>query len=154
LSPSLFSSDSSLWETPAHIMEQVQSEFALDLDVCASIGANKLERYFSPGITGLDGLSQSWSGERCWMNPPYGRGQIDKWMQKANEELVVDDPARIVVALVPARTDTKWWHEHIVQPRHEVRFIKGRLNFLMAGKPIGTAPFPSALIVMVPRWWE
>lgn len=76
------------------------------------------------------------------MNPPYGR-EIGAWMKKADEAAM---SGTTVVCLVPARTDTKWWHEHAIH--HEVRFIRGRLKF---GDAKSNAPFPSAVVVMRPK---
>src|SRR5262249_4101706 len=88
-----------------------------------------------------DGLAQDWAGETVFMNPPYGR-QISRWVRKAH-----DSAARgaTVVCLVPARTDTHWWHNYVIDG--EVRFLKGRLKF---GDSKNSAPFPSALVIFRP----
>ena len=88
--------------------------------------------------TDQDGLRQEWAPRRCWMNPPYGR-VIGDWMRKAYEE---SKRGATVACLVPARTDTRWWHDYAM--KGQIRFIRGRLKF-GAGK--ANAPFPSALIV-------
>jgi hypothetical protein len=85
-----------------------------------------------------DGLKQDWLGT-CWMNPPYGR-EIGLWVKKAFDES--KKHGSIIVCLVPARTDTKWWHDYAMKA--DVKFIKGRLKF--GGAKHG-APFPSALLV-------
>ena len=87
----------------------------------------------------MDGLKQEWVGV-CWCNPPYGRG-IGKWMKKAAEA------SAIVVCLVPARTDTKWFHEWVLN-RAEIRFIRGRLHF---NGSKNSAPFPSMLVIYRPE---
>ena len=131
----LFSSAKCEWETPLYLFEQLNKEFNFTLDVCALPENAKVENYYTPQ---LDGLRQDWSGV-CWMNPPYGR-DISKWMSKA-----VDSwrNGSTVVCLVPARTDTRWWHEYVV-PYAEVRFIRGRIKFSGARN---NAPFPSAIII-------
>ena len=79
-------------------------------------------------------------GYRCYCNPPYGR-EISKWVEKAYSE---NKKGVLVVLLLPARTDTKWFHEYIYK-KHEIRFIKGRLKFNDGKK---SAPFPSMVVVM------
>ena len=132
-----FSSKTDLHSTPQDFFDKLNAEFGFNLDVCATQDNAKCERFFTKSD---DGLSQEWSGI-VWMNPPYGR-EIGKWMKKA------DDSSRngaTVVCLVPARTDTKWFHEYAM--KHEIRFIKGRLKF---GGAEFNAPFPNAVIVMRP----
>ena len=87
-----------------------------------------------------DGLSLPWHG-RVFVNPPYGR-ELSHWIAKAKAE-VEQGRARCVVALVPSRTDTRWWHEHIAG-RADVYLLRGRLTF---GEADQVAPFPSALVV-------
>jgi len=123
------------WETPQELFDDLNSEFSFDLDVCASDGMQKVDTYFNPE---KDGLSQEWSGV-CWMNPPYGR-EIKKWMKKAYEE---SQKGATVVCLVPARTDSGWWHDYAM--KGEIRFIRGRIKFVGAKH---NAPFPSAVIIL------
>jgi phage N-6-adenine-methyltransferase len=135
----LFSSNYQAWETPDEFFESAHAEFGFDVDVCAEASNAKLMRYFSPDD---DGLSQPWAPLTCWMNPPYGR-EIKAWMRKAFEESI---RGATVVCLVPARTDTSWWHEYAALA--EVRYLRGRLRF--KGAKAG-APFPSALVILRPR---
>ncbi|MDR2820409.1 MAG: phage N-6-adenine-methyltransferase [Desulfovibrio sp.] len=133
-----FSSRKNDWATPWALFrhwDAVQGPFSLD--VCASAENAKCERYFSPE---QDGLAHAWDGV-CWMNPPYGRA-IGRWIGKAAAE-VRAGRARRVVCLIPARTDTIWWHEYIM-PRGVVHFLRGRVRFEGALYP---APFPSAVVV-------
>ena len=111
-----FSSDTDLWATPQSFFDELDKEFSFTLDACANADNAKCASFYTKED---DGLSQDWKGV-VWMNPPYGR-EISKWMAKANEVNCT------VVCLVPARTDTRWWHDYCIQ--HEVRFIKGRLKF-------------------------
>ena len=114
-----FKSEIDTWETPVELFRRLDAEFRFDLDVCALPATAKCARYFTPEE---DGLAQRWEGV-CWMNPPYGR-QITHWMRKAFEE---SQGGATVVCLVPARTDTEWWHQYAL--RGEIRFLRGRLRF-------------------------
>lgn len=134
-----FSSNSNNWSTPQHVFDALHDEFHFSLDVCASAGNAKCKRFFNQA---QNGLLQDWAG-RCWMNPPYGRG-IGAWMKKAADSA---DNGAVVVCLVPARTDTVWWHEQVMARADEVRLVRGRLKF---GDGTGSAPFPSAVVVYRP----
>jgi phage N-6-adenine-methyltransferase len=127
------SSNSYEWETPQELFDELNNEFNLDVDVCATNENAKRKVFFTKES---DGLKQDWLGLRCWMNPPYGR-QIGDWVQKAAE-----GGASVVVALLPARTDTRWFHDYIYN-KAEIRFLKGRVKF--SGK--GPAPFPSMIVI-------
>lgn len=130
-----FSSKCDTWATPEDFYERVNAVWSFDLDVCALPSSAKCDRYFTPDD---DGLTQEWAPHVCWMNPPYGRA-IGAWMAKAVEEW---RKGATVVCLVPARTDTAWWHDHAMLG--DVTFIRGRLKF---GGAKNSAPFPSALVV-------
>jgi phage N-6-adenine-methyltransferase len=136
LNRGMFTSVTDEWETPREFFEAVDKVYHFDLDVCATHANAKCERYFTKEV---DGLSQIWSGV-CWMNPPYGR-EISLWVRKAYESAL--EAGTVVVCLLPARTDTKWWHNYVIARAERICFIRGRLRF--SGK--GPAPFPSALIV-------
>ena len=123
------------WATPQDLFDELDKEFHFTLDVCASDWNAKCKKYFTEKD---DGLKQDWTGV-CWMNPPYGR-EIGKWIKKASEI-----QGGVVVALLPARTDTKWFHDYIYK-KAEIRFIKGRVKF--GGK--GPAPFPSMIVIFNP----
>lgn len=129
-----YSSKNVVWETPQGFFEKYNAIFNFDIDVCALPENAKCVRYFTPEI---DGLKQDWKGT-CWMNPPYGR-EIYHWMKKAYESHL---NGATVVCLVPARTDTKWWHEFAM--KGQIEFIKGRLKF---GGCKDSAPFPNAVII-------
>ena len=133
----LMSSATELWGTPQSFFDELDREFGFTLDVCASDWNYKCERYFTEDD---DGLLQPWSGV-CWMNPPYGR-EIGKWMAKAVQEWRL---GAIVVCLVPARTDTAWWHDYAMQG--DIRFLRGRLKFVSPEGVKSSAPFPSAVVV-------
>lgn len=139
------------WETPPIRFAEWDAEFGFTLDVCATDANAKCARYFTPE---LDGLAQDWGWDVCWMNPPYGRA-IARWMEKAH---AARDLGATVVALVPARTDTGWWHEHVIGAGAEVRFLRGRIAFLQDGahathatrSGAAAAPFPCALVIYRP----
>jgi len=130
-----FSSKTDMWATPQDTFDALAAEFGpFDLDVCATPENAKCPRYYTRED---DGLAQPWTG-RCWMNPPYGR-TIGQWMKKAYEE---SQRGALVVCLVPARTDTAWWHDYAM--KGQIRFLRGRLKF---GGAANSAPFPSAVVV-------
>jgi phage N-6-adenine-methyltransferase len=136
-----FMSEKMDWATPQELFDRLNQEFYFTLDVCALPENAKCKRYFSPKE---DGLQQKWTGV-CWMNPPYGR-EIEQWMQKALQE---SERGATVVCLVPARTDTEWWHKYALHG--EIRFIRGRVKFQGAN---ATAPFPSAIVIFRDQWWK
>lgn len=133
-----FSSKTDLWATPQHTFDELHQEFGFTMDVCATPENAKVCRFFTKDN---DGLAQDWSRHICWMNPPYGR-EIGRWMAKALES---SRQGATVVCLVPARTDTAWWHDYAMQG--EIRFLRGRLKFGVHQNPV---PFPSAVVVFRP----
>lgn len=137
----MFSSATDLWETPQEFFDRLNDEFHFTLDVCALPENAKCEAFYTPEI---DGLSQPWTGV-CWCNPPYGR-KIGEWVRRA---WFASEAGNAVVMLLPARTDTKWFHEFIYQKeRVEVRFLAGRLKF---GGSKNSAPFPSMVCIFRPE---
>lgn len=137
----MFSSKTDLYETPQDFFNQLDAEFYFDLDVCALPENAKCKRYYTPE---MDGLSQPWEGV-CWCNPPYGR-EIGAWVSKAR---LASDAGNTVVMLLPARTDTEWFHKYIYkQDRVELRFVRRRLKF---GGGKNSAPFPSMIVVFRPQ---
>lgn len=144
----MFSSVSDEWETPQALFDVINSVCNFDLDVCATNDNAKCAKYYTQET---DGLKQTWNG-MCWMNPPYGRA-ISHWMNAAYCQSRKPDVA--VVCLVPARTDTAWWHDYALQGK--VLFFRGRLKFKNRALPsyredgnfkISSAPFPSALVIL------
>lgn len=131
----LMSSNREDWPTPAYLFFALDQEFHFTLDVCANEDNHKVTKYFSKEI---DGLKQDWSKDVSFMNPPYG-DEIPKWVKKAKETAM---RGGVVVGLLPARTDTKWWGD--VMTATELRFIKGRVTFEGAK---GCAPFPSVIAI-------
>lgn len=126
LGRALFSAQTGKWATPADLYAQLDAEFRFTLDPCPMDDAERIMEH--------DGLARMWTGERVFCNPPYGRG-IWRWLDKARE-------ADVAVYLLPARTDTAWFHDYALGA-NEIRFVRGRLRF--GGQ--GPAPFPSVILV-------
>lgn len=137
----MFSSKTDLWSTPQDLFNELDNEFHFTLDVCADEYNHKCDNYYTKE---QDGLSQAWIGT-VWCNPPYGRG-IGQWVRRA---LFASVAGNTVVMLLPARTDTKWFHDYIYKRDNvEIRFIKGRLKF---GGSQNSAPFPSMIVIFKKR---
>lgn len=136
-----FKSNDQTWETPIDFFNELDKEFGFTLDPCCTKETAKCSKYFTEKE---DGLIQDWSDEIVFMNPPYGR-EIKNWIKKAHDEFL---RGATVVALIPSRTDTKYWHTYIFPLYYEnkiqIRFLKGRLKF---GNAVNSAPFPSALVI-------
>tara|TARA_Y100000296_G_scaffold67968_1_gene80952 strand:+ start:388 stop:861 length:474 start_codon:yes stop_codon:yes gene_type:complete len=133
----MFSSKSNEWGTPQAFFDELDKQYTFTLDPCATASNAKCRVYFTEDT---DGLEQSWEGHSVFMNPPYGR-EISKWIKKAYEEGRKDNTR--VVCLIPARTDTKYWHEYCMRA-DQIFFVRGRLKF---GNSKNSAPFPSAVVV-------
>ena len=121
-----FSSASDRWATPRDVYQALDDEFCFDFDPCPLDGTED----------GLATLYTRWDGRRVFCNPPYGPG-IAKWLERGLE-------ANLAVFLIPARTDTRWFHDIVLPKAKEIRFIKGRLKF---GDAVNAAPFPSMIVV-------
>lgn len=135
----MFSSKTDLWETPKDLFDKLNKEFHFTLDVCATPENAKCEEFYTKE---QDGLKQPWKGT-VWCNPPYGR-QTGEWVRRA---FLASVSGNTVVMLLPARTDTRWFHEYIYG-KAEIRFIRGRLKF---GGSKNSAPFPSMVVVFMPH---
>ena len=140
INEALFSSQKMDWETPQYFFEKLNKKYKFDLDAAASDENHKTEKYFTEKNSALD---NEWHGN-VFVNPPYGR-KIGDFVKKAYEEHLRDSD-RFVVMLIPARTDTQYWHNYI-QGKATVKFIKGRLKFENNGVQKDAAPFPSALVI-------
>lgn len=135
----IYSSDRMDWETPQWLFDELNAEFHFTLDPCANEHNHKCANYFTAAE---DGLSLSWKDHTVFCNPPYGK-EIGKWVHKCRREYEQNKVK--VVILIPARTDTKWFHDFVYQkPNTEIRFIKGRLKY---GNSANNAPFPSMLVI-------
>ena len=119
------------WSTPQSLFDELNKEFNFTLDPCATKENAKCKKFFT---LKENGLLQDWSKDFVFMNPPYGK-TIGKWIKKLSESCGV--------ALLPARVDTKWFHNYIYN-KAEIRFIKGRIKF---GGGKNSAPFPSMVVI-------
>lgn len=134
LNESLFSSKKMNWGTPQKLFDTLNDEFHFTLDPCADDFNHKCEKYYTEVD---DGLSKDWGTETVFCNPPYGR-EIAKWVKKCSEH------RGLAVMLIPARTDTRWFHEYIwMQDNVSVAFLPGRVKFEGAKN---SAPFPSMIV--------
>lgn len=143
INDALLSSKSDDWATPPDFFDRLDEIFNFQLDAAASPHNAKCSTFFTKT---QNGLAQSWHPfKRIWLNPPYGRG-IEQWMQKAYEEA---NEGCVVVCLVSARTDTRWWHDW-VKNKAKVTFIKRRLKFRnpdVCPDGRGNSVFASALVI-------
>ncbi len=132
-----FSSEKVEWGTPQNLFDSLNYKHKFNLDVCASSENAKCTTYFTPE---QDGLKQPWYGT-CWMNPPYGK-EISTWLKKAHNE---SQKGVIIVALLPVRTDTKWFHNWIYnKPGVSIEFLSKRLKFQGSNN---MAPFPNMIVI-------
>lgn len=133
----LFSRKSDEWGTPKNLFEELNKIYHFTLDPCATIENHKCDKYFTKE---QDGLKQNWGGQIVFCNPPYSN--IKEWAKKCVDECLCNNVE--IVLLVPARTDTKWFHEYIYKKNYtQIEFIKGRLKF---NDGENGAPFPSMLV--------
>lgn len=135
----MFSSKKQDWATPQYFFDKLNEEFHFTLDPCADDLNHKCEKYYT---LEQNGLNQSWSDEVVFCNPPYGR-ELPKWVKKCYDETETGN-CKCAVMLIPARTDTRWFHEYIHHKACEVRFVRGRIKF--EGNKYN-APFPSMIVV-------
>ena len=126
------------WATPLELFKQLDREFGFTLDVCAEDWNAKCTNFFTAAD---NGLMQDWGVNRCFMNPPYGKS-LGRWMAKAFTSCL---NGATVVCLVPAATDTDWWHRFAM--RGEIRFLRGRPRFLTAQGKWQQTFTPSVIIV-------
>jgi phage N-6-adenine-methyltransferase len=136
-----FSSASVEWPTPPAFFAKLNQRYRFTLDPCATPDNAKCPLFFTRE---QDGLAQDWGTHRVFCNPPYGRSTTGKWARKCFE---ASQAGALVVLLVHARTDTRWFHDW-VQGKAKVTFVRGRLRF---GSADNGAPFPSMLAVYSPR---
>lgn len=141
----MLSSEDMTWETPQDFFDRLNYEFRFTLDPCATKENAKCKKFYTKED---DGLSKDWTGEVVFCNPPYGT-EIKNWVEKCYNEKALS------VMLIPARTDTRYFHDYIylsyekpwMKRIPEIRFIKGRLKFKGKQKGSGSAPFPSMLVI-------
>lgn len=138
-----FSSKTDNWATPQDFFDKLNEEFHFTLDPCADESNHKCDQFFTRE---QDGLSQDWGGNVVFCNPPYGK-EIADWVRYSYEQS--KKPNTTVVMLIPARTDTRYFHDYIYG-KAEIRFIRGRLKF---GDATSAAPFPSMVVVYRNNNW-
>jgi len=144
LNPALYTSKKNNWGTPRALFNKLNLEFNFVLDVCANVYNAKCSSFYDKEC---DGLASPWFPGPVWCNPPYGR-ETGLWCEKALHEAETYNVKSVV--LVPARTDTRWFHTYCTAAT-EIRFIKGRLKFEdKDGDILGSAPFPSMLVIFDP----
>jgi phage N-6-adenine-methyltransferase len=140
LNPSLLTSRADDWSSPQQVVDALSDMFGpFTLDPCCAAVSAKAAKFYTKED---DGLAQSWAGETVFMNPPYGR-TIAAWVEKAYRESQQAETR--VVCLIPARTDTRYWHDYVMRSS-VVLLVKGRLTFGDAAARFH-APFPSAVVV-------
>lgn len=134
----LFTSQKDDWETPKDFFEKLDKHFNFEWDLAASNNNSKCSKFFTKENSAL---KEDWGGLNGWLwcNPPYGK-ELRHWVKKASESRAN------VVMLIPARTDTSYWHDYIFD-KAKVVFLRGRLKFEVDGEPKDAAPFPSALVI-------
>lgn len=132
----LYSSASCEWETPQYLFDMLNEEFHFTLDPCSTDENAKCEKHYTKE---QDGLKQDWTGETVFCNPPYGK-EIRDWIRKCYEHSIGGGTA---VLLIPARTDTRWFHKYVYH-KAEIRFIEKRVKF---GGSKYNAPFPSMIVI-------
>jgi phage N-6-adenine-methyltransferase len=144
----MFSSATDEWATPQSIFDKLNKKYNFTLDPCCTHANAKCEKHYT---IEEDGLSQSWAGESVFVNPPYSN--IADWVKKAHYEST--ENGATVALLIPSRTDTKYWHDYIMESASTIYFIKGRVKFESANKENkNSAPFPSAVIVFGEYSWS
>ena len=152
INKSMFTSGKDNWETPNDLFERYNSRYSFLLDAAADSTNRKVTSYFGPGGLEEDALTADWGPwlqkGNIWLNPPYSRGLQKKFIEKAVNEKAKLDPHHHglghVVCLLPARTDTKLFHEIIKPYAADIEFLKGRIKFV--GAEHG-APFPSMVVI-------
>lgn len=139
-----YSSASAEWYTPPDLFNEWNIKYGpFDLDPCPA-ATSPIKKLIPISCANKSGLTSSWFG-RVYCNPPYGR-EIGQWTRKAQQE-IQNPNTDIIVMLVPARTDTAWWHEAIDAGAQPV-FLRGRIKFWGPESPYkSSAPFPSALLI-------
>lgn len=138
LTKGMFSSNTNEWATPVSLFRELDAEFHFNLDPCCTHENAKCELHYT---IENDGLTKNWGGQRVFCNPPYGR-ELPKWVRKCYTE--AQKPDTLVVMLIPARTDTSYFHDYIYHKAREIRFLRGRLHFNESKQG---APFPSMIVV-------
>lgn len=133
------------WQTPSELFKVLDYEFHFDLDAAATYENRMVGNHLGPGAGSdlQDALTSPWIGTTVWCNPPYSK--LPTFVERAYNQSKLQH--NTVVLLIPAYTDTRYWWNYIVPHADEVRFLKGRLQFLEGGKKKQSARFPSCVVV-------
>lgn len=141
MNKALLSSKNHTWETPEWLFKELDKEFGFTLDPCCEVSTAKCYNFYTVDD---NGLCQDWGGHIVFCNPPYGK-HLRKWIVKSYLESKKD--ATKVVMLIPSRTDTTYFHDIILPYAADIRFLRGRVKFLINGKEGDSAPFGSMVVV-------
>jgi site-specific DNA-methyltransferase (adenine-specific) len=129
------------WATPKNFFDLLDHRFHFTLDPCASDTNHKCNKYYTVKD---NGLAISWQGETAFVNPPFS--ESTKWIEKSWREST--KPKTEVIMIIPARTDTIYWHKYIMPFAYQIWFCKGRVNFELDGqKPKNGSTFPLAVVI-------
>ena len=147
----LFSSASIEWSTPDWLFERLHREFAFELDAAASAQNTLCEDFLTDGDDALrtEWLRPGMIAKTVWLNPPWGRG-IAAWVARAWQQC--QKHRLTVVCLLPATTDTGWWHGIAMPHASEIRLIRGRLKFVRSDGHTGPCTKGSAIVIFRPTW--
>ena len=137
MNKALFTANRNDWETPKELFDSLDKEFHFTLDPCSTDENAKCRKHYT---IAEDGLSQDWTGETVFCNPPYGR-EAEAWIKKCFIHAATGGGTAVM--LLPARTDTRAFHTYIYH-RAEIRFLKGRIRYKGAKS---AAPFPNMIVV-------
>jgi hypothetical protein len=141
----MFSSELTDWGTPACVLDRVLNMDRIILDPCHGPNGNVPAevRYTEDD----DGLSRSWFdvGGLVYMNPPYKKKVINKWVEKSVSEWRLGAE---IIALVPARVETQWFREYWDHAA-AICFWSVRIKFV--GPSDNGATFPSAMVYLGDR---
>ena len=121
LNQGLFSSEKQDWCTPQQFFDELDAEFHFVLDAAATHQNSKCKRCFTPED---DGLIQNWDMGERYTATLLTEKEIGLWVKKAYEEA---QKGTTIVMLIPARTDTKYFHEYIYH-KAEIRFCKRKIK--------------------------
>ena len=145
-----FGTSSEHWGTPQALFDRLNVMFNFELDPCAANGEiAKCPLFYTPED---DGLKLPWRG-RVFLNPPYGRNRVKKWVAKAASELVIEN-AELVVALLPASVGTHWFNDYVMPYATQIFFVRGRVAFedyTGVSDKAAQANFDSVIVVMKPK---
>lgn len=131
--------------TPPDFLEHLNDAFGeIDLDPCAHPASSVAARRRIVFSEGGDGLTEQWSGDFAFVNPPFSRLLI--WLRRAHEQWATGH-VRTVVCLSPVRTDSAWFHETL-RPSAHIYFLRGRIRFLDLRGEAQNTPFSLMLVAL------